>query len=310
MRIVCATDLLPKSEAASERAGMLADELGADLSLLHVVAPTDADRVLEQTLQTNVAHTKARAQPPLWRARTRPQVAVRTGNPARLILDTLEQSKARLLVLGAHRKRPLRDTIEGTIAERVLVAKRWPVLVVQEQPRASYQRILLALDLSEASASAVRAAESLVLGPESLAKIVHAHETPYEGMLDYAGVGADAIARYAEGWEREAHRAVRGLVRSQGVNLGRYDIAVEQGQPAAAILRAIEGYRPDLIVMGTRGRGRLRRALLGSVANRVMHETACDTLIVPEGSFGALVPKDLQAGLQARARESLRAGMK
>jgi universal stress protein E len=300
MRIVCATDLLPKSEAAIERAGMLADELGADLSLLHVVTPTDCGRVLEQTLQMNVARTKARTQSPLWRARTRPQVAVRTGNPARLILETLEQSKARLLVLGAHRKRSLRDTIEGTIAERVLTAKRWPLLVVQEEPRALYQRVLLALDLSEASASAVRAAESLVLGPESLAKIVHAHETPYEGMLDYAGVGVDAIARYAAGWRREAGGAVRGLVRSQGVNVGRYDIAVEQGQPAAAILRTIESYEPDLIVMGTRGRGRLRRALLGSVANRVLHEISCDALIVPEGSVGALTPKDLHRARPVR----------
>jgi hypothetical protein len=33
MRIVCATDLLPKSEAAIEPAGLLADELGADVRL-------------------------------------------------------------------------------------------------------------------------------------------------------------------------------------------------------------------------------------------------------------------------------------
>ncbi len=241
-----ATDLLPKSEAAIERAGLLADELGADVTLLHVVPPTDSERVLEQTLQTNLAHTRARARPPMWRARTKPQVAVRTENPARLIIDTLEQSRARLLVMGAHRKRPLRDTVEGTIAEKVLMARRWPLLVVQDEPRASYRRVLLALDLSAASASAVRAAESLVLAPAADVKIVHAHETPYEGMLDYAGVDADAIARYAAGWKREAVSAIRGLVQSESVDLERYDIVVTHGQPAAAILRVIEGYEPDL----------------------------------------------------------------
>src|SRR5581483_9031933 len=240
MRILCATDFLPKSEAAIERAGRLADDLGADLTLLHVVVPTDSERVLEQTLQMCLAHTKARARPPMWTARTRPNVAVRTGNPARLILDTLEQSKARLLVVGPHRKRALRDTVEGTIAEKVLMAKKWPLLVVQEEPRASYRRVLLALDLSAASAGAVRAAESLVLAPDSDVKIVHAHETPYEGMLDYAGVGVDTMTRYAAGWKREAARAVRGLLRSESDNLGRYEIAIEEGQPAAAILRAME----------------------------------------------------------------------
>jgi nucleotide-binding universal stress UspA family protein len=287
--------MLPKSEAAIDRAGILADDLGADLTLLHVVVPTDSERVLEQTLQMSLGHAKARAQPPLWHARTRPNVAVRTGNPAKLIIDTLEQSKARLLIVGPHRKRPLRDTVEGTIAEKVLVAKRWPMLVVRDEPRASYRRVLLALDLSGASVSAVRATEALVLSPESDVQIVHAHETPYEGMLDYAGVGFDATARYAAGWKREAMRAVRGLVRTESNDLGRYDIAIEDGQPASAILRAIERYQPDLIVMGTRGRGRLRRALLGSVANRVLHELSCDALIVPEGSFGAPRHKDTRA---------------
>jgi nucleotide-binding universal stress UspA family protein len=309
MRILCATDLLAKSEAAIERAGKLADNLGADLTLLHVVVPTESERVLEQTLQMRLAQTRARAQPPMWGARTRPNVAVRTGNAARLIVDTLEQSKARLLIVGPHRKRTLRDTVEGTIAEKVLMAKRWPLLVVQDEPHDSYRRILIALDLSAASASAVRAAESLVLAPESDVRIVHAHETPYEGILDYAGVGVDAITRYATDWKREATRAVRGLLRSESDELERYEIAIEEGQPASAILRAVEGYKPDLIVMGTRGRGRLRRALLGSVANRVLHELSCDALIVPEGSFDAPRSKDARSARlpSHRGREQGRA---
>ena len=41
MRILCATDLLAKSEAAIARAASISDELGADLTLLHgVVAPS------------------------------------------------------------------------------------------------------------------------------------------------------------------------------------------------------------------------------------------------------------------------------
>jgi len=309
MRIVCATDLLPRSEAAIERAGMLADELGADLRLLHVVAPTDSERALEQTLQINLAQTRARAQPPLWRARTKPQVAVRTGKPARLIIETLEQSKASLLVLGPHRKRPLRDTVEGTIAEKVLSAKRWPLLVVNGEPRAPYRRVLLALDGSRASAFAIRAAESFLRAPHAELKIVHAHETPYEGRLDYAGVSVDAIARYAEGWEREAERIIRGLVQTESVDPERYDINIDHGHPASAILRAIESYEPDLIVMGTRGRGRLRRAFLGSVANRVLHELSCDALIVPEGASVMAGRKVLPRGRSAD-QESLREAMK
>ncbi len=47
MRILVATDLLSKSEVAIERAGMMADRLMADLSLLNVVAPSVSERALE-----------------------------------------------------------------------------------------------------------------------------------------------------------------------------------------------------------------------------------------------------------------------
>jgi universal stress protein E len=286
MRILCATDLLLKSEAAIERAGLLADHLGADLTLLHVVVPGESERALEQTLQTAVAHMKSRAQPPLWRAQCAPNLAVRAGNPARLILDTATQSKARLLILGPHRKRPLRDAFEGTIAAKALASRRCPVLVVQDEARAPYRRVLLALDLSDASASAIRAAESLVLTPDVDATVVHAHEPPYQGMLHYADVGTDTVARYADSWRREARRAVRDLLKYESAHFGRYDILIEQQPAALGILGAIQRYAPDLLVMGTQGGGRLRRALVGSVANRVLHETSCDVLIVPNGSSG------------------------
>src|SRR5689334_22673147 len=68
MQIVCATDLLPRSEAAVERAGILADDLAADLTLLHVVAPSESGRALEQALQHAQSRLRARARPPLWRA--------------------------------------------------------------------------------------------------------------------------------------------------------------------------------------------------------------------------------------------------
>lgn len=308
MRILCATDLLPKSEAAIERAGVLADALGADLTLLHVVVPTDSGRALEQTLQIHLANTRARAQPPAWRARARPNVVVRTGNPARLIIDTLEQLQAHLLILGPHRKRLLRDTLEGTIAEKVLMTKRCPLLVVHDEPRACYGRVLLALDLTGASASAVGAARSLVLEPDSDVKVVHVYDTPDEGMLNYAGVGVDSIERYAAGWKREAANAVRGLLQSESIHREDYEITIEQGEPASTILQAVEGYRPDLIVMGTRGHGRLRRALVGSVANRILHGLACDALIVPEGSFRASRHKARTAHVYRSSGKGSRAG--
>jgi universal stress protein E len=285
MRLLCATDLSPKSEAAIERAGLLAGDLGASLSLLHVVAPTASERVLEQTLQNAIGRLRSRARPPLWRHGPAPNVLVRTGNPSRLILETVEQTKANVLVMGPHRSRGVRDALEGTIAAKALSARHSPILIVQREVRARYCNVLLALDLSATSEAALRAAESLVLTGGAQARIVHAYEPPYQGMVHYAGAGIDSVMAYAAGWKREAMTAVRDLLKYQSGNSTRYEIQLEEGRPANAISHAIRRSEPDLLVMGTRGRGRIGRALLGSVASEVLHEARCDVLVVPEGSF-------------------------
>lgn len=270
MTIVCATDRLPKSEPAIERAGILADQLNTDITLLHVVSSRTAVPALEETLLTAQAQMKARARPPVWRSPRMPSIAVRAGNPARLILETMTLSRARLLVLGPHRERPRRDTLEGTIAEKALAARKCPVLIVQNEARSPYARALLALDLSAASASALRAAELLVLAPQVDAQIVYAQRERNE-------------ARFSQ---CEALQAIRETFDCESADFARYQIRIEPHQPTVAILRTVETFQPDILVMGTRGGGRLHRALLGSVANRVLHDLACDTLIVPEGSVG------------------------
>jgi nucleotide-binding universal stress UspA family protein len=287
MRILCATDLLPKSEVAIERTALLSAELRADVELLHVVSPTDSPQALEQTLQRAFERTKSRAEPLLSRTHRPAIAAVRVGNPARIIVEAAAQSRASLLVLGPHHKRPLRDALEGTIAEKVLATRKHPVLVVRDEAKKPYRRVLLALDSSDASVSAIRAAESLVLKPDVKAVVVHAHNHPYRDMLRIAEVGEHTAARYMREWKREATCTVRDLLRLESDDAERYHIHIEQKHATPGILQAVERFSPDLIVMGAHGGGRLRRALVGSVANRVLRETSCDVLIVPEGSFGA-----------------------
>jgi nucleotide-binding universal stress UspA family protein len=52
------------------------------------------------------------------------------------------------------------------------------------------------------------------------------------------------------------------------------------GDPAREILRAAREGEHDLIVLGSRGRGRVTAALLGSVSNRVMHDAEVPVIVV------------------------------
>jgi nucleotide-binding universal stress UspA family protein len=53
-----------------------------------------------------------------------------------------------------------------------------------------------------------------------------------------------------------------------------------EGEPAFEILRAAGVYEADLIIMGTHGRGGLRRFLMGSVAEEVSRKATCPVLTV------------------------------
>lgn len=75
------------------------------------------------------------------------------------------------------------------------------------------------------------------------------------------------------------------LLEEARLSLGtRDDISVEgiarEGDPAAVMLEVARDARADLIVIGRRGRDFAARALLGSVAERVVNQAPCDVLVV------------------------------
>jgi nucleotide-binding universal stress UspA family protein len=98
------------------------------------------------------------------------------------------------------------------------------------------------------------------------------------------------------------HRGIRLLARAsrqlpEGV---RPDVALREGAPAAQIVDLARARGADLIVMGTRGMGRIARLLLGSTAEAVIRGAPCPVITVCH-------PPDV-AGSSTRACASAGAG--
>lgn len=282
MKILCATDLLPKSESAMDRAGMLADHLDAELSFLHVVPPTESDQLLAQDLQRASGKLKLRVRPPLWRYRRPMNVYVRAGSPARVLIETIKELGPDLIVLGRHQNRPTLDALAGTLAARVLSEHRCPVLIVDRMPWGAYRNIVLALDRTSASVEAVRAAETIFLEDGVRTAIVHAYQPPYDEMLASAGIPAGTVSKYSKAWSDEARTVLRSLLMHVSNDFSRHELFIDNATPTAAIRKVVRRLNPELLVLGTRGRGWLGRTLLGSVANRVIATARCDILVVPD----------------------------
>lgn len=282
MRLLAVTDLLPKSESSIDRAGLLADELGAELSLLHVVSPAASERVLEQSLQIAIGRMKSRVRAPLWHADTAPDVVVRPGNPARVILDTVTSESPDLVIMGPHERRGVVDALQGTIAEKLVSARHCPVLVVQQSAKAAYRNVLLALDVAAGSRAAVRAAERFVLRDGAQATAIHAFGSAEHAVMHGADMEGTGVELRLNSSPAAAAVALNQLLEQESADPRRYEMVITQGNPLPTILRAIGKRQPDLLVMGTRGDGRMRRAVLGSVANQLLKVAPCDILIVPQ----------------------------
>lgn len=73
------------------------------------------------------------------------------------------------------------------------------------------------------------------------------------------------------------HRAAAS-VREHGAEVAKTDLRM--GKPEGAILAAASDYRVDLIVLGTRGLGAVRRAVMGSVSGHVSAHAGVSCLTV------------------------------
>jgi universal stress protein E len=268
-RILCATDFSPRSELALDRAIALSRQLGAALTLLHVV---DHDQPLP-AIDNRVAEAEvallARARTIQEQAGITATVEVRSGTIFESINEAAQSSKPDLLVMGAHRRRLLSDVFTGTTLERVLRTGETPVLMVNAATFVPYESVLLALDTSEASARAARSACGLGLLSGTDIVVVHAFEPMYKGMMGWAGVQEVAVDEYSASWAREAREGLQRFLQSIGVGGAEQNLLLEEGPPFLAIKRVVERLRPHLLVIGTRGHTGFKRLLLGSVAERV-----------------------------------------
>ena len=84
-------------------------------------------------------------------------------------------------------------------------------------------------------------------------------------------------------WETLAEAQRRGVWTRIGAALDELGVAAERidldGTAPEEIVRYAESVDADLIVIGTRRRGELRRLFLGSTGSRVIQLAGCDVLI-------------------------------
>lgn len=280
-RLLAATDLSSRSERALRRAAALSGLFGAELQLLHVVDGDRPTEVVEQESRQASALLERQAEALGKVAAARPSVAIRSGDPFEEIVAAAAEGEADLIVLGAHRKRILRDVFVGTTIERVIRTGHCPALMVNTELDGPYRRVMVAVDMSEASSNALAAAKRLGLFERAYVSLVHAFEPMAKGMMIYAGIERERIEEHVVLEAAETRKTLTSFLAKLDLGDTAFDVRLEDGHTFSAIQKVVEKQKPELLVIGTRGLTGAKRVLLGSVADAVLRGIECDILAVP-----------------------------
>ena len=105
--------------------------------------------------------------------------------------------------------------------------------------------------------------------------------TPQTESMIAAGTGGEWPSRAAKGRARERLCAVSDNA-PQGLTP---ETVLLHGPAAEEIARRIQGV-VDLLFVGSRGYGPLRRALLGSVSGALVRDAGCPVIVIPRTAVG------------------------
>ncbi len=144
-------------------------------------------------------------------------------------------------------------------------------------------RILLATDGSEYSDAAVDEIARRPFPKGSEVRILSVFELPtFPIAVPWAGVDfEDEIQKQAQAMARKVVKSAERKLRAgrEGAKL-KVSTRVVEGLPKQAILDEADAFKADLIVVGSHGRGRIERFLLGSVSLAIVTHATCSVEIV------------------------------
>ena len=138
-----------------------------------------------------------------------------------------------------------------------------------------FNHILLGVDGSVHALHAAKTASELARNMKAnILRIVVAFD-PVPPYLGEPNLQAAISARM-----KEADTILQRALEAVGEIPGEVHTEILEGSPAEAILDVANTRKVDLIVMGSRGLGRLRGLLIGSQSQKVVQHAPCPVLIV------------------------------
>ena len=134
--------------------------------------------------------------------------------------------------------------------------------------------ILVPVDFGEASARAVTVAAAVAARTGARVRLLHAESIEAPPNITHEQI--ESLEKQRRSARAHAQRYLAAFGRAHG--LPNAEVVLQEGSPLSVIVEGARGV--DLVIMGTHGRRGASRWWLGSVAERVVHESRTPVLVV------------------------------
>ncbi|MFC2157324.1 universal stress protein [Acidobacteriota bacterium] len=280
-KILWATDFSDESQEALLYASAFAKAFRAKIVALHVApnfspALYDTASVIRGELDKRVAAFKKNAQEKLEKLQKTKdlsfKIILKEGNPAKKIIETADEEKIDLIVIGRKGLSALEKLFIGSVANHVIRNSTVPVLLTKKKSGVpKFKKILVPTDFS--SQEEVERDYAWMLAKEFDSELMllyvlelHGYEFPPR-VLDEMFVSLLDRLKQRRKKEKEDIRVSEDVYRAMTASLGIVDYA--------------ETHKYDMIVISTCVHSKLERFFLGSTTEKVISYSSIPVFAIP-----------------------------
>jgi len=194
------------------------------------------------------------------------------GEPYDKIVHVAEDENCDLIIMGRRGTHQLERELMGSVTARVIGYTSKDVLVVPDGTRLTRKNILLATDGSPSCEAAVDRAIKIAQEQSANLTAVSVVYTNDEYLALAPGIVENLIGKA---------KNKLAIISQRGKEAGiEINTVIKEGEAYEAITTLAQNTDVDLIVMGSHGKKRLQRMLMGSVTERTIGYASCPVLVI------------------------------
>jgi nucleotide-binding universal stress UspA family protein len=285
MKVLYATDGLEPAIKAGQLLARIGDKTRIDVTVMSVThagipAPEHLPLVLDPltSRRKDTLEIVDAAVEKLLSTGFRARGHTAEGHPGQEIVRAVEEDWYDLVVLGAGGGSWLGNRLLGSVSTYVLHSSPWSVLIVHEASEGKQGRVLIGTDGSRGADFTVATLSRFANPASTEIKIVSV--IPSNSPLLLPGPISNIPLRAQEQnddvlklMRKRAQRSVDRAAALLGDAGFKVEVHISSGNPTEQLLKEAEVGEFDLIAVGSRGQGPIRRALLGSVSDQLVRHS-------------------------------------